>query len=202
MPMLNMRYVQPEHVIDLNKIEALSYIREDKDVIRIGAMTRQRELEFSPLIRERLPLMHEALLAVGHRQTRNRGTIGGSLCHLDPAAELPAVAMAYDAIVEVSGQGGAREIPMAEFLAFYMTPAIEPGEIVTGLRLAPWPKGHGSAFLEFSRRHGDFALASVGVLLDLDGDVIRRASITVGGLSHGPVRVAVTESMLNTDAAR
>ena len=196
MPMLNMRYVQPDHVIDLNKIKALSYIREEKDVIHIGAMTRQFELESSSLIRERLPLMHEALLAVGHRQTRNRGTIGGSLCHLDPAAELPSVALAHDAIIEIIGKDGLREIPMAKFPASYMTPAIESDEMVTGLRLAPWPRGHGSAFAEFSRRHGDFALASVGVLLNLGRDEIRHASITVGGLSHAPVRVTEAESAL------
>jgi aerobic carbon-monoxide dehydrogenase medium subunit len=201
MPMLNMRFVQPDHVIDLNKIEALSYIREENNFICIGAMTRQRELEFSPLVRERLPLMYEALLAVGHRQTRNRGTIGGSLCHLDPAAELPAVAMAYDAFIEVSGKDGARAIPMADFAAFYMTPAIEPDEIVTGLRFTPWPKGHGSAFVEFARRHGDFALASVGALIELDGRVIRRASITVGGLSHKPTRVAEAEHAVAAEQA-
>jgi aerobic carbon-monoxide dehydrogenase medium subunit len=198
MPMLNMRFVQPDHVIDLNKIEDLSYIREEQDVIRIGAMTRQCDLEFSPLVRERLPLMHEALLSVGHRQTRNRGTIGGSLCHLDPAAELPAVAMAYDATIEARGKDGARDIPMAEFPAFYMTPAIAPDEIVIGLRIAPWPARHGSAFLEFARRQGDFAIASVGVLIELSGDAICRASITVGGLSHGPVRVVEAEAALTS----
>jgi aerobic carbon-monoxide dehydrogenase medium subunit len=199
MPMMNMRYVQPDHVVDLNKIESLSYIREEKHAIRIGAMTRQRELEFSPLIRERLPMMHEALMAVGHRQTRNRGTIGGSLCHLDPAAELPAVAMAYDALIEVSGVGRIREVPMAKFPAFYMTPAIEPEEIVTGLRFTPWPKGHGSAFVEFARRHGDFALASVGALIEREGAKIRRASITVGGLSHKPIRVTDAENVLASE---
>jgi len=97
--------------------------------------------------------------------------------------------LAHDAIIEIIGKDGLREIPMAKFPASYMTPAIESDEMVTGLRLAPWPRGHGSAFAEFSRRHGDFALASVGVLLNLDRDEIRHASITVGGLSHGPVRV-------------
>ena len=200
MPMLNMRYVQPDHVIDLNKIKALSYIREEKDAIHIGAMTRQFELEFSPLIRERLPLMHEALLAVGHRQTRNRRHYWRQYTRrrLIPAAELPAVALAYDAIIEVNGKDGPRELPMARFPASYMTPAIESDEIVTGLRLAPWPRGHGSTFTEFSRRHGDFALASVGVLLNLDRDEIRHASITVGGLSHGPVRVTEAENTLTT----
>ncbi|MGA0315431.1 MAG: FAD binding domain-containing protein, partial [Alphaproteobacteria bacterium] len=89
MPMLNMRYVLPDHVVDINKIEDLSYIREDGDALEIGAMTRQRDLEFSEIVQKKCPLMHEALLQVGHRQTRNRGTLGGSLSHLDPAAELP-----------------------------------------------------------------------------------------------------------------
>jgi carbon-monoxide dehydrogenase medium subunit len=141
--------------------------------------------------------MHEALLNVGHRQTRNRGTLGGSLCHLDPAAELAAVAMAYDATIEVRSRDGAREIPMAEFPAFYMTPAIQPDEIVTGVRFAPWPRGHASAFLEFSRRHGDFAIASVAVLIELDGDrQPRRASITVSGLTHKPERIAEAEGLI------
>jgi carbon-monoxide dehydrogenase medium subunit len=196
MAMLNMRYVQPDHLIDLNKISELAYIRDEQDLIRIGAMTRQRDLEFSDVIRRRCPLMHEALLNVGHRQTRNRGTIGGSLCHLDPAAELLAVATAHDAVIEVRGIHGARDVPIASFPAFFMTPAIEAGEIVTGVRFQPWPAGHGSVFLELSRRHGDFALVSVAVLLDFDGDIVRRASVTIGGLTHAPQRIAAAEAAL------
>ena len=196
MPMLNMRYVQPDHLIDLNKIAELSYIRDEKDLICIGAMTRQRELEFSATIRARCPLMHEALTNVGHRQTRNRGTIGGSFCHLDPAAELLAVATAFDAVIEVRGNAGVRDAPIATFPAFFMTPAIKPEEIMIGVRFRPWPVGHGSAFLELARRHGDFALVSVAVLLDLDGDIVRRASITIGGLAHAPQRVEKAEGSL------
>ncbi|MFZ3224987.1 MAG: FAD binding domain-containing protein, partial [Xanthobacteraceae bacterium] len=103
MPMLNMRYVLPDHVIDLNRVGGLSYIREQDGALEIGAMTRQRDIEFSDLVRKRCPLMHEAIAQVGHRQTRNRGTLGGSLCHLDPAAELVAVAAALDAKVTVAG---------------------------------------------------------------------------------------------------
>jgi carbon-monoxide dehydrogenase medium subunit len=196
MPMMNMRYVLPDHVIDLNGLAELAYISEDDGIVRIGSMTRQRDLEASPLIRARCPLMHEALMSVGHRQTRNRGTIGGSLCHMDPAAELPAVATAYDAIIEVRHKSGAREIPMAEFPALFMTPAIQPDEIMTGLRLRPWPEGHGAAFMEFSRRRGDFALASVAVLFDVRDGVVRSASVTVGGLSFAPKRVREAEDML------
>src|SRR5690242_19543964 len=109
MPMLNMRFVLPDHVIDLNRVDGLSYIRESNGALEIGAMTRQRDLEFSDLIRSRCPLMHDAILQVGHRQTRNRGTIGGSLCHLDPSAELVSVAAALDATVTVQRPNGTRE---------------------------------------------------------------------------------------------
>src|SRR5450631_3998245 len=160
MPMLNMRYVLPDHVIDLNRVEGLSHIRERDGALDIGAMTRQRKIEFSDLVRERCPLMHEAVRQVGHRQTRNRGTLGGSLCHLDPSAELVTVAAALDATVLVAGPNGQREIPFAEFPVAYMTPAIEPNEMLTALRLPVWPKGHGYAFIEFARRHGDFAIVS------------------------------------------
>src|SRR6266851_386296 len=104
MPMLNMRYVQPDHVIDLNRVEGLSYIREHDGALEIGAMTRQRDIEFSDLVRARCPLMHEAVRQVGHRQTRNRGTLGGSLCHFDPSAELVSVAAAFDAKISVIGK--------------------------------------------------------------------------------------------------
>ena len=111
MPMLNIRFVQPDHIIDLNLVEGLSYIREVDGALEIGAMTRQRDLEFSDLVRARWPIMHEALLQVGHRQTRNRGTIGGSLCHLDPAAELVSVGdRATTRRVTVAGPNGPREI--------------------------------------------------------------------------------------------
>ena len=133
LPMLNMRFATPDHVIDINPIPELSGISvRDSDIV-IGAMTRQREIEFSNEIKEHLPLMHEALQFVGHRQTRNRGTIGGSLCHLDPAAELPCVCAAYDATVEVVSDAGVREIPFAEFPLGYLTPSIEPAEMVRAI---------------------------------------------------------------------
>jgi carbon-monoxide dehydrogenase medium subunit len=197
MPMLNMRYVLPDHVIDLNRVEGLSYIRETGGAIEIGAMTRQRELEFSDLIHAKLPLMQEAIFQIGHRQTRNRGTIGGSLAHLDPAAELVTLGAAFDATVVVTGASGAREIPFADFPVAYMTPAIEPNEILTAVRFTPWPAGHGFAFIEFSRRHGDFAITSAAVLLTADGaGKITRASVTIGGAAATPVRAREVETAL------
>jgi len=201
MPMLNMRYVMPDHVVDLNKIEDLSYIREDGDALEIGALTRQRDLEFSEVVQRKCPLMHEALLQVGHRQTRNRGTLGGSLSHLDPAAEMPAVCATSDAIVRVKGPNGEREIPFAEFPAGYMTPSIEMDELVTSIRVPCWPEGHGYAFVEFARRHGDFAIASAGALLEVGGDgTISRAAVTVGGVGPAPVRVSALEETITGTA--
>lgn len=197
MAMINMRFVQPDHVIDLNLIPALAGIVEHADHIWIGAMTRQRDLEFSSLIARRLPLMNEALGHLGHRQTRNRGTLGGSLCHLDPAAEMVAVAAAYDAVVEVKGPSGEREIDFAGFPLGFMTPAIDQNELVTGIRYPLWPGRHGSAFFEFSRRHGDFAIASAAALVMLDErGVITRAALVLGGVDAAPLRMGKIESLL------
>ena len=196
MPMLNMRFVLPDHVIDLNRLEALSFVRESPAAIEIGAMTRQRDIEFDPTIRARCPILREAILQVGHRQTRNRGTIGGSLCHLDPSAELVAAAMALDAVVTVAGPDGARDIPFAQFPAGYMTPAIEPDELVTAVRFPLWPKGHGYAFVEFARRHGDFAMCSAAVLMEKSGGTVTHASVTVAGLGPAPARVREAEQVL------
>jgi len=197
MPMLNFRFVQPDHIIDINKVEGLSYIRERNGMLEIGAMTRQRELEFSDVIKARWPIMHEALLQVGHRQTRNRGTIGGSLCHLDPSAELVSLATGYDAIVTVAGPSGEREIPFAEFPVAYMTPSIEPNEMLIAVRFPQWAPKHGYAFVEFARRHGDFAITSAAALLEGDaGGKITRASVTIGGMGTAPSRARELEAAI------
>jgi carbon-monoxide dehydrogenase medium subunit len=197
MPMLNFRFVQPDHIIDINKVEGLSYIRENNGMLEIGAMTRQRELEFSDVIEARWPIMHEALLQVGHRQTRNRGTIGGSLCHLDPSAELVSLATCYDAIVTVAGPNGEREIPFAEFPVAYMTPSIEPNEMLIAVRFPQWAPKHGYAFVEFARRHGDFAITSAAALLEGDArGKITRASVTIGGMGTAPSRARELEAAI------
>jgi carbon-monoxide dehydrogenase medium subunit len=197
MPMLNFRYVQPDHIIDLNRVEGLSYIRETADGMDVGAMTRQRDLEFSVLVERRFPLIHEAIRSIGHRQTRNRGTIGGSLCHLDPSAELVACAMTLDAVVVVEGPAGRREIAFRDFPAGYLTPAVEPTEVLTAIRFSAWPAGHGYAFEEFARRHGDFAIVSAATLLQVDGaGRITRAAITLGGMGAVPVRASGLEAAL------
>jgi carbon-monoxide dehydrogenase medium subunit len=200
MPMLNMRFVLPDHIIDLNQVEGLAFIRENNGALEIGAMTRQRDLEFSDLIRRRCPLMHAAILNIGHRQTRNRGTLGGSLCHLDPSAELVSVATALDATVMVQGPNGTREIAIDAFPVAYMTPAIEPDEIVTAVRFPLWPQPHGYGFVEFARRHGDFAIVSAAALLQIDNGKISRASVTVGGVAVAPVRASEVENAVTGQA--
>jgi len=197
MPMLNMRFVLPDHVIDLNRVEGLSYIREDDGVIEIGAMTRQRDIEFSDLIREKIPLLHQAMQEIGHRQTRNRGTIGGSLCHLDPAAELVTVSAALEASIIVEGPEGRRKIPFAEFPMGYMMPSIGLDEMLVAIRLPVWAAGHGAAFVEFARRHGDFAIVSAAALVERDdAGRIARASVTIGGVDVAPVRAAEVEQAI------
>jgi carbon-monoxide dehydrogenase medium subunit len=202
MPMLNMRYVLPDHIIDINKVPDLAYLREAGGALEIGAMTRQRDLEFSDLVKQRCPIMHEAILQVGHRQTRNRGTLGGSLCHLDPSAELVSLAAAHDATVSVASAKGKRDIAFADFPQGYMSPGIEPDEMVTGARFPLWPDGHGYAFVEFSRRHGDFAIVSAAALLEEDASGrIKRASVTIGGVGPAPVRARAVEQAITGQAA-
>ena len=197
MPMLNFRYVLPDHIIDLNKIPALSYLRQTDGMLELGGMTRQRDIEFSDVVKTRFPILHEAILNVGHRQTRNRGTIGGSLCHLDPSAELVTMAAAHDAVVTVSGPSGTREIAFADFPVAFMTPALEPNEILTAVKFPRWPAGHLYGFVEFARRHGDFAIASAAALLELDASSrIKRSSLTLGGVAVAPVRMREVERKL------
>jgi carbon-monoxide dehydrogenase medium subunit len=197
MPMLNMRFVLPDHIIDLNRVEELSYIREGDGNIFVGAMTRQRDLEFSELIEKRLPLVREAIELVGHRQTRNRGTIGGSLCHLDPAAELVTVATALDANIVAIGPRGKRDIAFADFPVGFMASALKPDELLVEIRLPFWADGHGFAFVEFARRHGDFAIVSAAILLEADRTgKITRVSAVVGGVGTAPVKVVGLETAL------
>ena len=196
-PMLNFRYVRPDHLIDLNCIDELAYIRIEGRRIRVGAMTRQRVLERDPELRWSCPIFSEALLHVGHSQTRNRGTIGGSLSHLDPAAELPGLMALYDAVLEVAGPSGKRDVPIPNWGQGYMTPNLKPDEALIGLSWEPWDGPHGHAFVEFARRRGDFAIVGVGCLLALDAkQAIKRTAISLVGIGYAPIRVTTAERLL------
>lgn len=197
MPMLNFRVVMPDHLIDLNRIATLGGIAIADGVGRFGTMTRQRDLEFSAEAARHFPIMQEALSHVGHRQTRNRGTFGGSLCHLDPSAELVNMVALHDGMLEVASRGGRRRIAMRDWIRGSMTSALEPGEMLVGIELRTWLAGHGYAFEEFARRRGDFAIAAVGCLLMLGaGGAIERAALCVSGLGPAPVRVVQAEHLL------
>jgi aerobic carbon-monoxide dehydrogenase medium subunit len=197
MPMMNFRYVMPDHLIDLNKVGELAYLRFEGGLLHVGAMTRQRDLEFSSEVGRRCPILHAALDHVGHRQTRNRGTVGGSLCHLDPSAELVNVTALLGGTLHAASRRGKRDIAFAEFAPAYMTTSLAPDELLAGITL-PLPRSsHGYAFVEFARRRGDFAIVACAVLIELDRNGgIEKAAISLSGLGHAPVRPALIEQGL------
>jgi carbon-monoxide dehydrogenase medium subunit len=196
-PMMNFRYVLPDVLIDINGVPEIEGIKLAGDRIEIGAVTRQRTLEYSDEIKSLCPLMADAIPHIGHRQTRNRGTIGGSLAHADPAAELPAVALALDATIEIRSARGTRTLPIAEFVQGFMMTALGPDEMLTRISLPIWPRGHGYAFQEFARRRGDFAIAAAATLLQLDRTgTVERAAIALAGVGSRPVRISAGEQVL------
>ncbi len=197
MAMLNLRYLHPDNLIDINRIPELAGIAVAQGVLRMGAMTRQQAILASAGVRRVAPIFAQALAHVGHRQTRNRGTIGGSLCHLDPAAELPALALLHDAMVTVVGPRGERKLGMPAFIADYMTPAIQHDELVTLIELPLWAMGHGYGFSEYARRHGDFAIAAAACLMECAADGrVERAAIALAGVAATPIRLTAVETAL------
>jgi aerobic carbon-monoxide dehydrogenase medium subunit len=195
-PLMNMRLARPGVIIDLNRTRGLDGLREQRGVLRIGAMVRQRAAERSPLVASRCPLLRDALTWVGHPQIRNRGTIGGSVAHADPAAEVPAVLAALGGEVTVRGPKGERTIPAADLFVTYLTTAIAATELLTEVRIPAMPRGAGWSWMEIARRHGDFALAGVGVVLALRGREISDARIGLTGVGPTPVRARAAEERL------
>jgi carbon-monoxide dehydrogenase medium subunit len=160
-------------------------------------MTRQREIEFSNEVGQRCPILHAALDHVGHRQTRNRGTLGGSLCHLDPSAELVNVTALLGGTLQATSKRGTRKIAFAEFAVGYMTTSLQADELLAGVILPLPRRNYGHAFVEFARRHGDFAIVACGALIGLDAKGnIADAAIALSGLSHAPVRPTSIEQSL------
>ena len=197
MPMMNFRFVMPDHIVDLNGIAGLDAIGVDDERLIFGAMTRQRAIERSAEVRAACPILVEALAHVGHRQTRNRGTIGGSLCHLDPAAELANVAALHDATLTARGPGGDRTLAFADFAQGYLTTGLAENELLTAIELKRWPKNHGYGFEEVARRRGDFAMTMAAALVVLAPDErIARAAICVSAVEAVPVRLTSVEQML------
>jgi len=195
-PLMNFRLAKPGYLVDLRNVAGLSGIRRDGDVLVIGAMTRMTEVERSPEVAVAAPLVAEAVGLVAHAPVRNSGTVGGSLAHADPAAELPAVALVLDAELVAAGPGGTRVIPAAGFFQGPYSTALAPDEILTEIRLPVWAGGH--AFTEFSRVHANFAVVAVAALVELDGngDRIRRAALALAGVAPTPVRAGSAERAL------
>ncbi|MBR0897085.1 FAD binding domain-containing protein [Bradyrhizobium tropiciagri] len=195
LPLLNFRMARPSILVDLNGIEGLSYIEDRDDRIAVGALTRHRDLEHSPLIASKLPVMSAAMRHVAHLAIRNRGTIGGSLSHADPAAELPMLATFYDATILVQGPSGRRTITPREFFVDALTNCLEPEEIVVEIEF-PVLKQDGWAFEEVARRFGDFALASIAVSVLRGPSGLEAARVAVMGVADTPRRLDEAEAAL------
>jgi carbon-monoxide dehydrogenase medium subunit len=200
-PALNMRLATPRAVIDINRVPGLDAIRLTPAGLVVGALARHEAVERSPLVREHAPLLALAMPFVGHAAIRTRGTLGGSLALADPAAELPACAVALDATVGVEGRRGRRRVPAAEFFRGVYTTALEPGELVTELVVPPAAPGWRSGFRELARRHGDFALAGLAARARPERGRVADLRLVFFGVGGGPVRAAGAEAALRGRAA-
>ena len=199
MPMMNMRLVRPKVVIDINRVSGLSHISPRRDGgLTVGAMARQRDLERSDLVLETSPLLATAIPYIGHFQIRNRGTVGGSLAHSDPAAEIPAVCLTLDAEFDLAKSGGERTVKAQDFFLNQLTTALEPVELLTEIRI-PQPVGTWQwGFQEVCRRDGDFALVGAAAMLHLDGSgVCLESRITTFGAGGTPMRMGAAEAYLS-----
>jgi aerobic carbon-monoxide dehydrogenase medium subunit len=199
MPMLNFRLTRPAALVDVNRIPELAYVREDDGALVFGAMTRQRTIEFSPVVARRLPLLLEATRWVGHLPIRSRGTIGGSIAHADPSAEYPAVLTALDGEVVVQSPRGRRTLKPSELFETYLTTRLAPDELLVEVRLPASPVGAGYAFEEFARRHGDFAIVGIAALIVRDGARCATARLASAGAGPVPVRLRAAEEILERD---
>jgi CO/xanthine dehydrogenase FAD-binding subunit len=196
MPLMNFRLAQPAHLVDINFIDGLDYIKSENGSIKIGCLVRQSRLLNAPLIRQRCPLLAEALAQVGYEQTRNRGTLCGSLAHADPAAELPAVLVALDGVITVRNGIATRAIAARDFFVSYLTTALSSDEIIVEASIPETPSQAGSSFVEFARRFGDFAIVGVAALLALKKDQISYARMALIGVGDKPWRDRELEERL------
>jgi carbon-monoxide dehydrogenase medium subunit len=196
-PLLALRLSRPEHLVDIGRVEELCGIDEGSNGLSLGAGVRQAEVELSPVIGRAAPLLAAAMPHIGHRAIRNRGTVCGSLAHADPAAELPAVALAAEAELVVRSSREERTVPAAKFFVGYLTSGLEETELLTAVRFPPWPPRTGCSLHEVSRRHGDFALVGLAALVGLgESGRVERAALSFFGAGATPVRVPEAERLL------
>jgi carbon-monoxide dehydrogenase medium subunit len=200
MPLLNFRMLRPSCLIDLNRLRALDHVSDDAGGLRIGALTRHHTIETSDLVAARFPMLAEAMRHVAHLAIRNRGTLGGSLCHADPAAELPMMALLLDAEIEARSASGARRIAAQDFFTGPLTTSLAETEIVTEIRLPALPPRTGWGFEEFSQRAGDFAFAAAGATMTVRAGRITGARLALMGVDATPVRLRDVEARLEGEA--
>ena len=196
-PLLNMRLARPSCLIDINSLSELNYIKDIEGIVLIGATTRQRELEKSNIIKQTAPVLIEAIRNIGHPQTRSRGTVGGSLVHAEPSAELSLVLLALDAKVTIIGKKGVRKLPLDKFLISEFTTALTEREILTEISYDGNTVPSGFAFEEFAIRQGDFAIASaVSLISTVSGGIIDYARVVLGGIASRPIIAESIENLL------
>lgn len=195
-PLLNMRLARPAVVVDLNALQELDYIRVADGVVAVGALTRHRTLELSAEANQACPILALAMANVAHPQIRNRGTVGGSVAHADPAAELPAVLLALGGQVKAQSVRGERIIKAEDLFTSYFTTCLEADEILTEVQFPIWPGQTGSAFQEVARRHGDLAMVGVAAQVTMDGAAVTRTGIALIGMGPTPVKADQAEQML------
>ncbi len=195
-PLMNFRLARPGRLIDINRIESLAGIRRDGDSLVIGTMTRHSDVEHSREIAEGWPLLSEAIGWVGHSQIRNRGTVGGSAAHADPAAELPAVFAALEARFNVRSKRGSRSVGWDDFFVAEFTTSLAPDELLVSIEVPKIAEGSGTAFVEFARRHGDFALGGAAVSLQVVDGRCESAAIALLSAGPSPVRARAAEQSL------
>jgi carbon-monoxide dehydrogenase medium subunit len=197
-PMLAFRLAQPSMLVDLRKLTELRQIKISGTGVSLGAMTRWRDIEDDHRLATAHPLLKAAIAHVAHYQIRNRGTVGGSIAHADPAAEMPGIAVACDAEIAVVGKAGARVIKAGDFFQGPLMTALAADEIIVEIRLPAWPAGRRWGFQEFARRRGDFAMAAAAVFYDQDPDGrARNAHVGAIGVADRPLRLAAVEAVLN-----
>jgi carbon-monoxide dehydrogenase medium subunit len=201
--MLNLRLARPSALVDINGVAVLAHLDTDGDDLVVGALTRQRVLEDAAALEGAWSLLPLALHHVGHVHIRNRGTVGGSIAHADPAAELPAAFCALGSRMVVRGPSGQREVPADAFFQGHFTTAVGPDELLTEVRVPRWPTRSGAAFVEVARRHGDFAQVGVAAVVAIgDGGEVRKAGIAVAGVASAPVTAtAVVEGLVGQQPA-
>jgi carbon-monoxide dehydrogenase medium subunit len=195
-PLLSLRLARPSHLVDINRVADLATIGNGNG-LTVGATVRHRTIERSEVVRSANPLLADAVRFIGHSAIRNRGTIGGSIAHADPAAELPAVLLVLDGEVEARGASGTRTVAASALFEGFLTTSLEPDELLTAVRVPAWRAGTGWSFQEFSRRSGDFAIVGVAATVRLDGNGnVGEARLAFSGVDQVPVRATTAESLL------